>query len=461
MTKRSGQKAAWNTAFYPSQGLSSYGTKRRVLADGGSTNRIPDQLLDYRLIKVCPPSDPGNVHPDCTSPGKRPVTSTKDGVNHDTIADWSHIGNVGVVPTDADDLVILDVDHTLFGQLVDEFVPPTFTVETGSGNPVYYVRCSEYSRNQTFTVGNEEYGSIRANNWHAVIPPSTHPEGGQYTVARDAPLAKVPSDTLRQLASETNKRLSNVKSGGGGGASAAAASSHSTERPTESVREALSFVKRDDIRDDLADVLERLNPAHSRRVWLVGWLHGAAGLDQTEITDLLMDVAQWGDLDRDITAEQVASVIDSSRSGRGTHYTQWGSEDDTSTAYKSEQDERRKMEQERSYRSNTGGNQKMTDDNTEFNVKETAQIQSPSDGDGRFRDVALVEGNDNGETFEFVQIRQGQVETMQTPDGDDVEVVNIQKRNTVGSPDYLEDTIEGLQQLHEAMAGDEPAASDD
>ena len=396
---------------------------------------IPKQLRDLDLIRICSPDC--DAHISCKSPGKRPVYSINDVRSIDEITGWVEDGgNVGVVATD--DLVIIDTDTSPAESIAEQHLPESFTVQTGSGNRVYYVRCSKWGRNVTFAVDDKEHGSIRANGWQAVVPPSLHPSGDRYTIFTDQAIASVGSDLLERIETELSE-LVDVKSRG---RPAAAPSSH-TDRDIQG----LEFVKRDDIRAELSDVLLTRNPPHNRRIWFVGWLHGAAGLRSTEIVDLVMEEGRWGDLDRETTRKQVESVIRSSASGKGTHYSNYdGGNDDT--AYKSERsDERRKTE--------FSGGDSMAEEAPEFTVKERVNIlEAEGDGDS-FRDVTLVEGNDDGDTFEFVQLRKGRVEIQETLEHGEVKALNVYDRKSLGSPEYIDDLIEGLSELEANLNGDE------
>jgi hypothetical protein len=396
---------------------------------------IPEQLRDLDLIRICSPDC--DAHISCKSPGKRPVYSVDDVRSISEITDWvENGGNVGVVATD--DLVIVDTDTDPAESIVEQHLPETFTVRTGSGNRIYYLRCSEWDRNVAVAVDDEEHGSIRANGWQAVAPPSLHPSGDRYAVLRDQSIVSVDRGLLEAAEADLSD-LIDVKSGG---RPAAAPSSHAVRDI-----QGLEFVKRDDIRADLADVLATKNPSHNRRIWLVGWLYSTAGLPTSEIVDLVIDEARWDNLDRETTRKQVESVIRSSDSGKGTHYSNYSGGDED-TAYKSERsDERRKTE--------FSGGDSMAEEAPEFTVKERVNIlEAENDGDS-FRDVTLVEGNDDGETFEFVQLRKGRVEMQETLEHGEVKALNVYDRKSLGSPEYIDDLIEGLSELEANLNGDE------
>jgi hypothetical protein len=76
------------------------------------------------------------------------------------------------------------------------------------------------------------------------------------------------------------------------------------------------LIDHDGYRGDVRDVLKDREAEHHRRVWLAGFLHGGVGLSATEIVRLIDRLNQWDNYDRQITEQQVKSVIESSGGGR-------------------------------------------------------------------------------------------------------------------------------------------------
>ena len=97
----------------------------------------------------------------------------------------------------------------------------------------------------------------------------------------------------------------------------------------------------------------------------------------------------------------------------------------------------------------------MAEEAPEFAVKERVSILEAEDDGDSFRDVTLVEGNDDGETFEFVQLRKGRVEIQETLEHGEVKALNVYDRKSLGSPEYLDDLIEGLTELDANLNGNE------
>lgn len=93
---------------------------------------------------------------------------------------------------------------------------------------------------------------------------------------------------------------------------------------------------------------------------------------------------------------------------------------------------------------------------TEFKSKETATAHK----DDRAVSATLMEGYDREEdrTFQFVQLAKGQLAERETPEGDVVEVFDLDdgpgEKVTVGSPEFIEPLVEALEELDELANGD-------
>lgn len=277
---------------------------------------IPEQVRDYPLIKLCGPDCQILSHGDCQSPGKIPVSDNWQNKNNPFLSIKRHLqstGNYGVVPRAGNDLLVIDSDSQKFSETVETTLPDTFTVETGNGQHYYYR--SDWSDNKRWN--GEPKGEFCAVNSQVVGPGSEHPNGESYSVEIDRELAKITDSQIRTLIQELND-VGSVERGGSG----------RDRRPSpHSTPESLSFIQREDIRQKVAGILRDSNPAHNDRCWLAGWLYAAAGLDESEIVSLIVQEARWGDLDEDIVANQVSSIIDSTRSSRGTHYSNYSPDD--------------------------------------------------------------------------------------------------------------------------------------
>lgn len=262
-----------------------------------SRSSIPDPLAGFSLIKVCRPDC--TVHADCENGGKRPVSSVDDSRSESEVSDWvQEGGNAGIVPKSDDELAILDIDSPQLSRLARKYLPETFTVRTQSGRHRYY-RIPGWDEN----YGWGELGSVRANNWMAVIPPSIHPSGTQYSVDQELPIAKIAPRELDLVIDEIES------------SQPASEPAPNTPKTTSASIDNLDFIHSDSIRHRIERYLHASNPDHNDRMWLVGWLYHVPEnpqLSKQEIIDLILQNAHWSNLDPEIVEEQVASVIKSS-----------------------------------------------------------------------------------------------------------------------------------------------------
>lgn len=275
-------------------------------------HKIPPQLHQYPLIRVCSPNC--NVHQKRCNGGKRPVTSSGDNEPLPNIRQWiENGGNYGVVARDANDLVVFDSDAKLFSAILRDKLPETFTVKSGGDGfgEHWYYECKDMLQNSTW--GTPE-GSMRtggSNGWFVVGPGSRHGETtDKYSIKNNTSVAAVSTeelDTVIEVLNNIDTQDEKTPSQN---------SDHSTT--ISDTEGPLGFIRRDDKRSEIRSVLN--NGSHKEKCWMVGWLHGAAGLHESEVVDLIMKEAQWDNLNRDIVEKQVKSVIKSSHTTRGTHY---------------------------------------------------------------------------------------------------------------------------------------------
>ncbi|ESS06498.1 MAG: Bifunctional DNA primase/polymerase [uncultured archaeon A07HB70] len=244
---------------------------------------IPPKITEYPLIRVCQPNC--QSHSDCSHPGKRPVSSTNNPRQIGEIQQWVRSGgNYGIVPKSDNDLVILDSDSRQFSELVDENLPETFTVQTGSGSDHYFYR-SKFSENTSLKIDGAEFGSVRSENWHVVGPNSVHPETGQeYRVTNETGLTWVPESDLTQFCRVLEAEISSREAGGRPAgppppSSRLKASDLSIE-PSEEILGKLSFINSDEKRKEIGAVLRDNHPPRNVRVWACSFLYGAVGLRQ-------------------------------------------------------------------------------------------------------------------------------------------------------------------------------------
>ena len=284
---------------------------------------VPDQLSQYPKIALCQP-DGCIVHDNCNSPGKAPIS--KDWQNKDE--SWIQVkrsiestgGNYGVVCRPDNDLVVIDSDSNEFTSILRESLPDTFTVETANGRHFYYT-CKDWSENKRW---DSPKGEIKAENSQVVGPYSVHPSGQLYQLVENREMESLSVSKLESFSATLSGTDESVDCGEGSGSG-----SRQPSPPSPHSTNNLQFIQRDDLRKKVANILHDSDAGHSDRCWLAGWLYGAAGLSESEITSLIMKESRWGDLDRDTVDQQVSSIISSSDSTRGTHYSNYSGGDST------------------------------------------------------------------------------------------------------------------------------------
>jgi hypothetical protein len=253
---------------------------------------FPDQLADQPLVRVKRRS-------------KEPVIDNYEVEPINSVASWVQLGNnAGICLADSP-LVVVDADTTEIATEVYERLPETFTVNTGgSGFGLhYYYECPEWGRNATLKDGDS---SVRTNGWMAVIPPSQRES--RYTVTRDVPIAKISPGELGGVVDTLTETDSTDTS--------SPATEDRGRADSGELDELDELIDHDGYRGDVRDVLKDREAEHHRRVWLAGFLHGAVGLSASEIVRLIDRLNQWDNYDRQITEQQVKSVIESSGGGR-------------------------------------------------------------------------------------------------------------------------------------------------
>lgn len=281
---------------------------------------IPEQIRSYPLIKLCGPDCVIDSHGDCDHPGKRPVNSNWQ--NEDTrLLDLrrhiQNVGNYGVVPRSSNDLVVIDADDREYENLVASNLPPTFTVETGQGHHWYYK--SDWSQNKRWS--GEINGEIKSNNSQVVGPGSDHHSGQKYSVKNDHLITSINTAEIADFIVSVNEAVSVERGGSGSGGSGG-----SSPPSPQQIPDSLNFIRKASLREKVADILNDTDAGHNDRLWLAGWLYGAAGLRDNEIVNLIMAEARWSNLDREKVKQGVSEVIKYSDSSRGNNRSNYSND---------------------------------------------------------------------------------------------------------------------------------------
>lgn len=247
---------------------------------------FPDQLQDKPLLRVKPQS-------------KVPVIDNNTPESGDKVGRWAMMGgNAGICLAETE-LVVVDIDSSEVGKAVAMLLPETFEVKTGSGWYHRYYRCPDWHSRSS---QNKELGggSIRGSGWMAVVPPSTHPSGGSYTVHKDRPITEIATDPLDDLVQEFTDH------GGGDHPEG-----EDRDRDCGDLDQLDELITHDGYRSDIREALSDPRADHNQRQFLVGFLHESVGLSADQILTLIDRHNQWSNYDREITERMVKSVIES------------------------------------------------------------------------------------------------------------------------------------------------------
>jgi DNA-binding CsgD family transcriptional regulator len=410
-------------------------------------SEIPDQLRGFELLKIYGPSA------DCDHPGKQPIGSATDGPFYQ--ADDPHLvrhiengGNVGFPLSGP--IVVFDVDHDRFGELLDERLPPTFTVRTGSGGGHRYYHSPDWTDDRQFNVEGTDYGSLRSDGWQVVIPPSVHPGTGErYRIEADREITSVGShEIVRVLDALETGSVASQHTGGGSGEPAAAGrvgGSSLPRCPDEYPNRPANWKT---LRSWLSanGLLEELNLSsgdRSSREFTIAKCLAEGGFSEAAIAnalDRLPHDSKWHERNdnyrnRTVRKAVIAAVEDD--------YVEFSSTGDMDR----NRSESHKTEESGNSRTLPGGDTEMPDFTDKLSV---SVLEGSEDGDS-FKNVVLVEGNDDGESFEYISLKKGQIQEANTTDGKTVLVENVRDSVSLGSPDYLDDLISGLEKMKEEL----------
>ena len=87
----------------------------------------------------------------------------------------------------------------------------------------------------------------------------------------------------------------------------------------------------------------------------------------------------------------------------------------------------------------------------EFTDKLSVPVLEASEEGDSFKNLVIVEGQDGSDTFEYLSLKKGRVEEATTTDGDTVIVENVTDSVSLGSPEYIDSLIEGLENMKEEI----------
>jgi hypothetical protein len=357
-------------------------------------------------------------------------------------------GNVGKVLRG--DLIAFDIDSPELLEIVKNELGSSFGIESGgNGFGVHrYYNCSEWEGNHNqITVEGTDYGSLRNGSSYCLVPPSVHDESGrEYQIENDIPVTSVSAQEVSSLLESVGKETANT---GRRPAAGSVGSSELPEIPSE-------YPQRD-------------SEWRTMQSWLEA-NHLLGELDRTADTDwsgtefkIAKCLAEAG-----FSEKSISSVLD-----RLSHNSKWHSRGEsyrTRTVRKailsacndeyvdfsntvdmgaSKASERRKTESGSEGTGSEGGENNMP----EFTEKESIQVKEGSSDGDRAVEAVRVEGQDGSDTFEFVSIRKGRVQTVELTNGEEGQMIDVDETNgkSVGGTADLDLVIEALQELQEEI----------
>jgi len=414
-----------------------------IVLEGGAMTKVPSQLRDDEyLLKI------HGIEADCNHPGKQPVGSATKGPfyrgDDPELRRWiENGGNVGKALLGP--IVVFDVDTDQFGQLLDDYLPPTFTVRSGSGGEHRYYHAPGWTENRQINADGSDLGSIRSDSWQVVIPPSVHPETGErYRVKADQEIRSVGIGEITAVIEAADSQHSGGRRPAGAGCAGGSPSGLSSipdeypERPGEwkTLRSWLSS-------NDLLEELNRSSGDRSAREFKLAKCLAEGGFSEVVISDALDRLphdSKWHERGGSYQDRTVRNAIIAACEDEYVTFSQSGDMDLDGS-------ESRKTEESGEGRTLQGGDTDMP----EFTDKLSVPVLEGSEDGDSFKNIVLVEGNDGGETFEYLSLKKGRVQEANTTDGEVVLVENVQDSVSLGSPDYIDDLIDGLESMREEL----------
>jgi len=131
----------------------------------------------------------------------------------------------------------------------------------------------------------------------AVVPPSIHPDGGEYRVTRDIWPAEIAVSELEQLENSLTED-----------ADTSGSQSKPRRASGDDLDELDELIHHDGYRADVRAALEDRDAAHNQRQFVAGFLLDKVGLSVTEVVQLIDRHNRWADYDPAITKRQVEGV---------------------------------------------------------------------------------------------------------------------------------------------------------
>jgi len=392
---------------------------------------------------------------------KKPVGSTTKGpffeYSSTELNDWINDGgNVGLSLNN--DLVVFDIDSSQLRDILNDYLPHSFTTVTGSGGYHRFFRCTGWTELRQFKNGDTDLGSLRSNSWQVVIPPSVHPNGNRYQLNSAVPIADISVDDINQVIEKIpNQNVSSNTGGGSGGGGSGGVGTDIPDIPERypnndvSKEKAQSYLKQ-------AGFLSDLKRTRSCRDWSgfefkISKCLSDRGCSEKSIKSALNGLhhnAKWHNRESEYRTRTVRNAIqqtiDDIDDPDTNEFVDFSTGDMTSS---------NEVESHKTESSGIEGSRNKGGENTmpTFEDKESVQVKGgDSDGD-RAIQATKVEGQDGSDEFEFVSIRKGRVQEVELTSGESGLMVDIDQTSSksVGGTQDLDLVIEALQELQDEI----------
>ena len=392
---------------------------------------------------------------------KKPVGSTTKGpffeYSSTELNDWINDGgNVGLSLNN--DLVVFDIDSSQLRDILNDYLPHSFTTVTGSGGYHRFFRCTGWTELRQFKNGDTDLGSLRSNSWQVVIPPSVHPNGNRYQLNSAVPIADISVDDINQVIEKIPNQ--NVSSNTGGGSGGGGSGGVGTDIPDVPERYPNNDIPKEKAQSYLrqAGFLSDLKRTRSCKDWS-GFEFKLAkclsdrGCSEKSIKSVLNGLhhnSKWHNRESKYRTRTVRNAIqqtiDDIDDSNINEFVEFSTGDMTSS---------NEVESHKTESSGIEGSRNKGGENTmpTFEDKESVQVKGgDSDGD-RAIQATKVEGQDGSDEFEFVSIRKGRVQEVELTSGESGLMVDIDQTSSksVGGTQDLDLVIEALQELQDEI----------
>jgi len=366
-----------------------------------------------------------------------------------------HLGSGGnIARVLRDDLVAFDIDSDQLKEIVEDRLPDSFEIKSGGEGTGFhrYYRSPEFRGNQIeFKDSGTELGGLRSGNSYCLVPPSKHDEtGNDYSVSEDREIAYLPADVIESLISDLKGKSSQHPGGGGGGGGGqrgvGGRKGAEAPIPSEYPSKEASW---NTLRKWLSEngLLDRLNQTTSEDwsgdEYVLAKCLAEGGFSKRSIStalDHLHHDSKWHNHGENYQKLTIQKAIEAAVEDEYVSFSTNGDMD-------SDESESRKTEESGGSRILQGGEQNMP----EFTDKLSVPVLEASEEGDSFKNLVIVEGQDGSDTFEYLSLKKGQVQEATTTDGESVIVENVTDSVSLGSPDYIDDLIEGLEKMKDEI----------